>query len=78
MDTPEPKGIGLEAAIAVVKLAMRKDPDYAWSWHCAVAVCMQDEGVSHAVSNRGAVRFMRMAFGVDTAPSLKKMASPQE
>lgn len=61
------KGIEVEAAIAALKLALQKDPDYAWSWHCAVAVSMQDEGVSHTVANRGAVRFMQMAFEVDTS-----------
>lgn len=54
-------------AVRVLSRCIQKDPDLAWAWHCNIAVMMQDEGVSHAVSNRGAARFMKLAFGVDTS-----------
>ena len=56
----------VEEAMDVLKQAMKDDPDYAWSWHCNIAVMMQDVGVSHTVSNKGAANFMRLAFDVDT------------
>ena len=66
--------IDVESALDMLKRAMLKDADYAWSWHCAIAVSMLDEGVDHAVANRGAVRFMRMAFQVDTGLRLGQEA----
>ena len=68
--------ITVEDAITVLKAAMQNESDIAWSWHCNVAVAMQDEGVSHKVSNAGATRFMQNAFGVDTskAPIPKEMS----
>ena len=47
--------------------ALRADPDYAWSWHCNIAVAAMDEGVSYAVANRAAARLMVTAFGIDTS-----------
>jgi len=46
--------------------SMQKDPDYAWSWHCNVAVASMDEGMPYRAANRAAARFMMAAFGVDT------------
>lgn len=43
---------------------IRQDPDYAWSWHCNLAVSAMDEGLDHAAANRSAARFM-CVFGVD-------------
>lgn len=68
----EKKSRDVEGAVATLKAAMRNDPDYAWGWHCAVAVSMQNEGVSPAVADRGAVRFMRMAFEVDTSSRVER------
>ena len=55
------------AALLVLSKAMLEDPGYAWSWHCNVAVAMQDEGAPHDAGNAAAARFMRAAFGVDTS-----------
>ena len=57
----------IEDARAAITYAMVKDPDIAWAWHCVLAVNMQDEGVSHKVSNAGAARFMKQVFDVDTS-----------
>lgn len=54
-------------ALAALETAMAADPELAWAWHCNIAVSMQDEGVSHSVSNAGAARFMKLAFKVDTS-----------
>ena len=56
----------IEKAMGTLKKAMAKDPDYAWTWHCNIAVMAQDAGVSHKISNDGAARFMKLAFDVDT------------
>ena len=57
----------IEAALNILRKAMKEDYDYAWSWHCNVAVMMQDAEASHRISNDGAARFMKLAFGVDTS-----------
>lgn len=41
---------------------------WAWSWHCNIAVCAQDEGLEYQASQRAASRFMRLLFGFDTWP----------
>ena len=43
---------------------IKDDPEYAWSWHCNLAVCAMDEGLDHAAANRAAARFMQTTFGV--------------
>lgn len=59
--------IPVTEALVVLETAMIKDPEFAWGWHCNIAVAMQDEGVSYAVSNAGAARFMKNDFKVDTS-----------
>ena len=54
-------------AISVLSKAFKKDPEYAKSWHAVMAVCMQDEGVDHATSQRAAARIMKAAFEVDVS-----------
>ena len=53
-------------AFEAIKTAMQMDPGYAWSWHCNIAVSMQDEGAPHDSANAGAAKFMHLCFGVDT------------
>lgn len=48
-----------------IKSVMKKDMDFAWSWFCNIAVPMQDEGVSHEVSNKSAARIMQSCFDID-------------
>lgn len=52
---------------SALRQAIKSDADYAWSWHCNVAMSFVDEGVSHETANRGAARFMYSAFDVNTA-----------
>ena len=53
-----------------------KDPAYAWSWHCNIAMAMYDEfpdsfwvpdrSEQHKICNKAAARFMKLAFDVET------------
>lgn len=52
-------------AIDALKAAIRSDTDYAWTWHCNVAMAFQDAGGTHEEGNRGAARFMQTVFDVD-------------
>jgi hypothetical protein len=60
---------------------MRRDPNYAWSWHCTIAMVAQDSANSafrhilsnnigwrkiNKTSNERAADFMRTVFKVDT------------
>jgi hypothetical protein len=54
-----------ENALYNLKYEMQSDSDYAWSWHCAVAVCFKDEGGTHEASNKAAARFMKLAFDAE-------------
>jgi hypothetical protein len=47
--------------------AIQANPDYAWSWHCNIAMASVDEGMEHKAANRAAARFMYMCFGCDTS-----------
>lgn len=53
-------------AMAVVIEALRNDLDYAWSWHCNVAMAAVDEGMEHHAANCAASRFMWNLANVDT------------
>ena len=52
-------------ALEALSEQIRNDPDYAWSWHCALACAYQDEGIDHPAANRAAARFMKQAFGAE-------------
>ena len=68
--------IDIKTAFGALKKAMKKDPDYAWSWHCNIACSVMDAGATHKVANDGAGRFMKLCFDVDTSrgptPSFKQ------
>jgi hypothetical protein len=59
---------GMELAEAFYRLSdeVKTDQDYAWSWHCSIAMSAKDVGVDHETANKAANRFMQMCFGVDT------------
>lgn len=63
-------------AMRVVLDAMRSDPEYAWSWHCNIAMAFVDEGGDHAMANHAAARFMRSLAGVDPAHELPAHPAP--
>lgn len=54
-------------AMAALKDAIKKDPEYAWSWHCAIWSGAHDEGLETGAANRAAARVMHMAFDCDTS-----------
>ena len=60
---------GIKPAFDAIAAAVKADPDYAWSWHCNVAMPSVDEGMDRAAANRAAARFMHIAFDVDTSKS---------
>lgn len=62
----KPELLAVPAAVEVLKSAMIADPDFAWAWHCNIAVCAMDAGVRHQIANEGAARFMQLLFDVDT------------
>lgn len=41
--------------------AMKADPEYAWGWHCNLAMAMHDSGAGpHQVCNKGAALFLSL------------------
>ena len=72
----QPQAEAVPDAMKVVLEAMRSDPDYAWSWHCNVAMAFYDAGGDIYTANQGAARFMRMLADVEPAHELP--AAPQQ
>ena len=64
-DRPAPEPT-TDVAVKRLSKALRDDLDYAWSWHCNVAMTAYDAGCPHDVANEGAARFMQVLAGVDT------------
>ena len=52
-------------AMKYLRWAMKNDPEYAWSWHCNLAMMACDAGATHAEANKQAASFMKATFGVD-------------
>jgi hypothetical protein len=64
------------AAIKTVVEAMQADPDYAWGWHCNIAMAFVDAGGDHYTGNQGAARFMKMLADVEPAHELPTPPPP--
>lgn len=60
---PEPS---TEVAVGKLCKSLREDLDYAWTWHCNIAMAAFDADCPHDVANEGAARFMQLLAGVDT------------
>lgn len=71
----QPAPTGVPAAMQIVTDAMRADPEYAWSWHCNVAMAFVDAGGDAYTANQGAARFMRILANVEPAHEL--MPAPE-
>jgi hypothetical protein len=56
----------IRLALWILRRAMKKDPDYAWSWHCNLAMMAQDAGAPHKEANIRAGDLMHSLFGVKT------------
>lgn len=63
---PEISPSGIATAMSEVIEALLTEPDYAWSWHCNVAMAAVDAGVPHKTANEAAARFLMTLAGVDT------------
>jgi len=62
-DTP------VSLAVQTLIKALQEDIDFAWSYHCNIAMAFQDEGGDYKASNRAAARFMKNWADVDTTKS---------
>ena len=54
-------------AITTLTKAFKGDDDYAWCWHCNLAMNAFDHGLDYKRCNEAAAAFMRLAFDVDTS-----------
>lgn len=49
-----------------IKQLIHDDPEYAWAWHCNMAVPIMDTaGVPHKDANRAAAHIMAQMFDFD-------------
>ena len=55
-------------AIETLGDVMKKDPAYAWAWHCCIAMVSQDSGADWEQSQIRTSDFMHHLFGVKTWP----------
>ena len=53
-------------AFNVLQKYLQDDEDYAWSWHCNIAMNAVDAGAPHLEANAVTAGFMRRCFGIDT------------
>ena len=58
------------SAMKTVIKAMQSDPDYAWAWHCNIAMAFVDAGGDSYTGNQGAARFMKLFANVEPAYKL--------
>jgi len=65
-DVTETLASDVKSAMDILRRAMVNDPDYAWGWHCNIAMAAYDNGLSHSKANKSAAFFMKLAFNVDT------------
>lgn len=56
---------GIKKALDLLSEAMREDDDYAWGWHCNIAMAFVDAGGDEAIANKASALFMKNCFGVD-------------
>ena len=68
----------IEQAVNTLKQALKDDPDYAYSWHCNIAMmcydsirdhtepCVDIHALAHKIGNDAATRFMSIAFDAKT------------
>lgn len=55
-------------AFDTFRTKMRDDPEYAWSWHCNLAMPIKDStGISHEAANKAAAHLMQHLFAIDTS-----------
>lgn len=65
----------IKEAFDTLKAALQADTNYAWSWHCNIAIAFIDTEPSHGTrnlhraANEGAANFMQRCFDVDVRQS---------
>lgn len=60
-------GQAAPSAMQALTAALKADPEYAWAWHCNLAMPIMDGAkVSHRIANLTAARLMRHLFDIDT------------
>jgi hypothetical protein len=53
---------------SMLEETIQADPEYAWSWHCNIAMPIMDSiGIPHELADRAAARIMSNLFNVDTS-----------
>lgn len=62
----------IQKAKATLSRAMKDDPDFAWVWHCNIAMQFNDIGVSHEIANEGATRVMKLCFDAENYQTKKR------
>lgn len=55
----------LKEAFEVLSEAIKADPEYAWSWHCNIAMPAFHANVPYRQANEAAANVMQHLFGVD-------------
>jgi hypothetical protein len=60
-----PRPISPAQALHQLSTILRKDPEYAWTWHCNLACAGMDAGLGHQAANAMAGNFMKLAFGAE-------------
>ena len=62
----QPAAPGVTGAVQTLIETLKADPEYAWAWHCNVAMAAVDEGLSHYAANKAAARFLSWLAKIDT------------
>lgn len=62
----QPAADDVRSSMQTLVAALKTDPDYAWTWHCNVAMAALDEGLGHYEANKAAARFMSWLAQIDT------------
>jgi hypothetical protein len=65
-------------AMDVLRAIMKEDHEYAWGWHCNVAMAAVDAGAPHGKANEYAGQFMNNAFGINTADIFRDRWEPKK
>ena len=65
-------------AVQTLIKAMQDDPEYAWSWHCNIAMAFVDAGGDRYTANQGAARFLELFARVQPAHELPTQPAQQE
>lgn len=61
----------IKSVFCALKEKLEEDADYAWSWHCNIAMPCYDQGVDHKLANKCAAAVMLAIFGIDTSKTEK-------